>query len=181
MRIISGKYKGQRIPASKNLPVRPTTDLAKESLFNILSNRLDFDLIKVLDLFSGTGNISYEFYSRGVRTITAVDASEKCVRFIKETIRKFGMEGIEVYKSDVFKFLPLLREPFDLIFADPPYDLDRLPELPDAVFKNNLLSENGILIIEHASSQQLQSIEGFEESRRYGQSSFSFFNKPNGL
>jgi len=176
MRIISGQYKGRRITAPKKLPVRPTTDLAKESLFNILHNQYYFDEITVLDLFSGTGNISYEFASRGVKNITAVDADYGCVKFIEKTSEEFDMPII-VRKSDVFKYIERTIEQHTIIFADPPYkfSLDEFGRMNNAVFKNDLLTEDGVLIIEHSKYTDLSGLDNFDNARHYGGSVFSFF------
>ena len=176
MRIISGQYKGRRITAPKKLPVRPTTDLAKESLFNILNNHYYFDEIKVLDLFSGTGNISYEFASRGVENITAVDADHGCVRFIEKTSGEFDMP-ITVVKSDVLKYLEHVNNDFTIIFADPPYNflVDDFNNIVQAVKNNGLLSENVLLIIEHSKHTDLSGLDNFDNARQYGGSVFSFF------
>jgi len=175
MRIIGGTLKGLRLNPPKNLPVRPTTDLAKEALFNILLNQIDFEGIKVLDLFSGTGNISLEFASRGALEIISVDRSIHCVNYLKDTSRQHKLDNIKVYKEDVFKYLQLETEQYDLIFADPPYDLDRIPDLPKIVFEKNLLKPGGLLIVEHQSMQNLSQHPAFVEQRKYGHSSFSFF------
>lgn len=179
IRIISGQFKGRRISAPKKLPVRPTTDMAKESLFNILNNHYYFDEISVLDLFSGTGNISYEFASRGTEQITAVDANFGCIRFIQETAEQFEMP-ISVIKSDVFKYLENSNSKYTIIFADPPYDfsVDQFSKIPELVFENNLLEEEGLLIIEHAKHTDLSNIDNYEYSKNYGGSSFSFFSYP---
>src|SRR6056297_527079 len=134
MRIISGKYKGKRLTAPKKLPVRPTTDMAKEALFNILNNRFYFDELKVLDLFAGTGNISYEFASRGTEEITCVDAHYGCVKFISETAESFDM-NIETIKSDVYTYLENSSQKFNIIFADPPYDFshEQFADIPKLV------------------------------------------------
>lgn len=176
MRIISGIHKGRRLVAPKKLPVRPTTDMAKESLFNILRNRYQFSPLKVLDLFSGTGNVSYEFASRGVQDITAVDAHAGCIHFINETATKLEMP-ITTYKSDVYSFLGRESNSYDIIFADPPYDFDdsQFTAIIDSVFDNNLLNEEGTLIIEHSKHTDLQNIRNFIETRKYGGCSFSFF------
>lgn len=176
MRIISGKYRGLRLQAPAKLPVRPTTDLAKESLFNILQNRVDLEGISVLDLFSGTGNITYEFASRGCTNITSVDLNMHCVRFIQQTVEKLKAEGIRVVKSDVFSFLKNTFDQFDLIFADPPYDLNTIPEIAKLVWERKLLKAEGMLIIEHAGMQVFSNAPGFVETRNYGNSSFSFFS-----
>ncbi|MFK7832648.1 MAG: 16S rRNA (guanine(966)-N(2))-methyltransferase RsmD [Winogradskyella sp.] len=176
MRIISGLYKGRRITAPKKLPVRPTTDMAKEALFNILNNGYYFDSISVLDLFSGTGNISYEFGSRGTEHITAVDQNFGCIKFINETAEAFEM-SISTIKSDVFKFLEKSKLKHDIIFADPPYDfeLEAFSKIPELVFKNSLLEEDGVLIVEHSKHTDLSGLEYYSHSKSYGGNVFSFF------
>lgn len=178
MRIISGQYKGRRIVAPKKLPVRPTTDMAKESLFNILNNRYYFDEISVLDLFAGTGNISYEFASRGSENITAVDSNFGCVRFISQTAEAFEMP-IKAIKSDVYKFIEQCKSSFDIIFADPPYDFEQelFSRIPVIVFQNGLLEDGGLLIVEHSKHTDLSTLSNFEFSKGYGSSVFSFFFK----
>lgn len=175
MRIIGGTLRGLRLNPPKDLPVRPTTDLAKEALFNILQNQIEFEGIRVLDLFSGTGNISLEFASRGAAEVIAVDRSVKCVHYLKDMARQHGLDNIKAFHEDVFKFLQLDTEPFDLVFADPPYDLNRIPEIPGIIFEKNLLTAGGLLIVEHQSLQNLSKHPAFTEQRRYGHSSFSFF------
>ncbi len=176
MRIISGKFKGKRLIAPKTLPVRPTTDMAKEALFNILNFQIDFQEIKLLDLFAGTGNISYEFISRGTTQITAVDQHYGCVKFINKTANELEAE-INTVKSDVFKYLDKVKTKSDLIFADPPYDFstEDFQKIPQLVFENNLLEEEGLLIVEHSKHTDLSKTANFSESRRYGNSVFSFF------
>jgi 16S rRNA (guanine(966)-N(2))-methyltransferase RsmD len=176
MRIVSGKYKGRRITAPKKLPVRPTTDMAKESLFNILNNQYYFDDISVLDLFSGTGNISYEFASRGTKQITAVDTDYGCIKFINQTSDAMEM-NINTIKSDVFKFLEKSKLQHTIIFADPPYefDVDIFSKIPELIFKNNLLEESGVLIVEHSKHTDLSHLEHYKNSRNYGGNRFSFF------
>src|ERR1700688_525395 len=178
MRIIGGKLKGLRLNPPKNLPVRPTTDLAKEALFNILQNQIEFEGLRVLDLFSGTGNISLEFASRGAEQVISVDRSIQCVHYLKDTARQHGLNDIKVYKDDVFKYLLHETEQFDLIFADPPYDLNRIPEIPKIIFEKNILAPGGLLIVEHQSLQNLSNHPAFVEQRKYGHSSFSFFRVP---
>lgn len=175
MRIIGGALKGLRLNPPKNLPVRPTTDLAKEALFNILQNQIEFDNIKVLDLFCGTGNISYEFASRGAEQVISVDRSIHCINYIKDTARQHGLTQIKTFKADIFKYLQLETEQYDLIFADPPYDMNHIPEIPKIVFDKSLLSSAGLLIVEHQSMQNLSNHPAFVEQRKYGHSSFSFF------
>ena len=178
MRIISGLYKSRKIVAPKNLPVRPTTDMAKESLFNILNNHYYFDEVSVLDLFAGTGNISYEFASRGTEYITAVDQNFGCIKFIKQTAEKFEMP-IDTIKSDVFKFLEQIKLQVDIIFADPPYNFTELQfsKIPELVFQNNLLSDEGLLIVEHSKHTNLSNVSHFSYQKSYGGSAFSFFEK----
>jgi len=175
MRIIGGSLKGLRLNPPKNLPVRPTTDLAKEALFNILLNQIEFEGIKVLDLFSGTGNISLEFASRGASEVISVDRSIHCVNYLKDTSRQHKLTQIKTYREDVFKYLNVETEQYDLIFADPPYDLNRIPDLPKVIFEKNLLKPDGLLIVEHQSLQNLSNHPAFVEQRKYGHSSFSFF------
>src|SRR6195952_4558616 len=135
MRIIGGTLKGLRLNPPTNLPVRPTTDMAKEALFNILLNKIEFEDIKVLDLFSGTGNISLEFASRGASEVVSVDRSIDCINYLKDTSRQHKLEVIKTYKADVFKYLEMETELYDLVFADPPYDLNRIPEIPKIIFE----------------------------------------------
>ncbi|PVW13784.1 16S rRNA (guanine(966)-N(2))-methyltransferase RsmD [Marixanthomonas spongiae] len=176
MRIISGTHKGRRLIAPKTLPVRPTTDFAKEALFNILRNSLYFEEINVLDLFAGTGNISYEFASRGTQHITAVDAHPACVKFIKETAETLDFP-IDTVKSDVVKYLSAISATFDIIFADPPYKFDnnQFEEIIATIFRNNLTKPNGMVIIEHSKETDLSHLPYFKELRKYGGSVFSFF------
>ncbi|GAB1855516.1 16S rRNA (guanine(966)-N(2))-methyltransferase RsmD [Flavobacteriaceae bacterium MHTCC 0001] len=176
MRIISGKYKSRKVLAPKNLPVRPTTDMAKESLFNIINNNYYFDEITVLELFAGTGNISYEFASRGSEAITCVDENFNCIKFIMDTAKKFEMP-IDTVKSDVFKFLETAKLKFDIIFADPPYSFteEQFFKIPNLVFQQVLLSENGMLIIEHSKHTDLSHHNYFSYQKNYGGTVFSFF------
>ena len=179
MRIISGLYKSRKIVAPKNLPVRPTTDMAKEGLFNILNNRYYFDDISVLDLFAGTGNISYEFASRGTETIVSVDQDFGCIKFINETASSYKMP-IETIKSDVFQFLEKSKQQFDIIFADPPYGFsdELFIKIPELVFSNDLLSNEGLLIVEHSKNTNLSNIMNYSFSKSYGGNVFSFFEIP---
>lgn len=164
--------------APESLPVRPTTDMAKEALFNILYNRYDFDNCNVLDLFCGTGNISIEFASRGISSVTAVDKHSGCIYWVKSVIDKYDLNTIEPIKADAFKFLEQHKKSYQIIFADPPYNLPSIPLIPQLVTKNNLLADNGVLIVEHPSMLRLETQPGYTETRKYGNSSFSFFEKP---
>jgi 16S rRNA (guanine966-N2)-methyltransferase len=174
MRIIGGRFKGRTIKLPKDLPVRPTTDFAKEGLFNILSNRLDPSELKILDLFSGTGHISLEFASRGSTDITAVDNNFKCAGFLRSTAKELDL-NINTVKSDVFSFLKNNLTTYDLIFADPPYDLENIPQIHEEVFRNNMLTRGGLLIIEHGPRTKLETLSHFSEHRKYGNVNFSFF------
>ncbi len=176
MRIISGTYKGRRITAPKKLPVRPTTDMAKEALFNIINNLYYFDEISVLDLFSGTGNISYEFGSRGTTEITSVDRDYGCIKFINQTAEDFDLP-IKTIKANVFKFLEQTKLKSTIIFADPPYAFseDEFSKIPELVFANNLLEDGGILIIEHSKHTNLSHLKNFKYFKSYGGNMFSFF------
>ncbi|MGB3776560.1 MAG: RsmD family RNA methyltransferase [Leeuwenhoekiella sp.] len=180
MRIISGSHRGRKIIAPSKLPVRPTTDRAKESLFNILRNHFIYSQITVLDLFAGTGNISYEFASRGTSKIIAVDEHGGCTHFIEETAKNLDMPIIS-RKADVYDYLKQNDDKYDIIFADPPYDfeVERFEHLVDLVFKNNLLTEKGMLVIEHGKNTDLSQHTTFFEIRNYGSSAFSFFNIKN--
>lgn len=176
MRIISGRYRGKRLIAPKKLPVRPTTDMAKESLFNILNNQFYIEEIKVLDLFAGTGNISFEFASRGANSITAVDSHAGCIKYVSKINEELDF-NIDIIRSDVFQYLKRTVDKFDVIFADPPYnlDLEKFQQIPESVFTNTLLQEDGLLIIEHSPQTNLSDLPNFKEQRKYGSSIFSFF------
>lgn len=178
MRIISGKHKGRRIIAPKTLPVRPTTDQAKESLFNILGNQLNFETVSVLDLFTGIGSLSLEFASRGTEDLTAVDSYYGCVKFVKQTAEELEFD-IDTVKSDVFSYLKSAPRKFDVIFADPPYDFEvkDFEEIVELVFEGDLLTENGMLILEHSKHTELPSHPNFKDSRKYGAAVFSFYVK----
>ena len=178
MRIISGSHKGKRLIAPKNLPVRPTTDFAKEGLFNILGNRFDLAELSVLDLFSGTGNIAYEFASRGTGKINCVDAHYACVKYIQNTAKQLDFP-IRAIKSDVFKYLQHKGNPYDLIFADPPYDMtsEEFQNLVRLVFDNQWLKTDGTLIVEHSKHMETAEWTNYKEHRKYGGSVFSFFSK----
>ena len=177
MRIISGKYKGKRLLAPKNLPVRPTTDMAKEGLFNILRHQFNFEEISVLELFAGTGNISFEFASRGTSKIVCVDKDYRCLKYISAISRELGLD-IHTFKDDAFRYLERVQMQFDIIFADPPYQLplSDFSKIITRVFSNDLLKKEGLLIIEHSKHTDLSGLPHFKEQRKYGGSVFSFFN-----
>jgi len=179
LRIISGSKKGFVLNAPKNLPVRPTTDMAKESLFNILENNFHLEKLDILDLFAGTGNISLEFASRGAKSVTAVDKEKSCANYIRQTADVLGFENINVIKQDCFHFLINHRSKFDIIFADPPYNLNSIAEIPKMVLESTILNPSGWLIIEHGNMLKLNLKQGFFQQRNYGQSVFSFFRFDN--
>jgi 16S rRNA (guanine(966)-N(2))-methyltransferase RsmD len=175
MRIISGLYKGKRLTAPNNLPVRPTTDFGKEALFNIISNNYNIEDLTVLDLFSGTGNISYEFASRGAKEITCIDLSFHCVNYIKKTCKQLQFNQVSAYKNDVFKYLKKYPNKFDIIFADPPYDLPNIDEIVELVLKNELLNPDGLLIVEHDRNWDFSEHDNFFKHRKCGNVNFSLF------
>lgn len=197
MRIISGTYGGRRLMPPKNITARPTTDFAKESLFNLLTNRMDFDGVDMLDLFAGTGGIGLEFVSRGAREVTAVEMAHTQQNFIISTCKQLGITNLRVVRGDVFRFLNACRLQFDFIYADPPYALPALPTLPDLIFGINpqtgepltphtlpagissptrsLLKENGMFVLEHSKSNNFSTHPRFVECRTYGSVHFSFF------
>ncbi|MFD1770194.1 16S rRNA (guanine(966)-N(2))-methyltransferase RsmD [Sphingobacterium suaedae] len=175
MRIIGGRLGGLRLSPPNNLPVRPTTDIAKEALFNILENRLELETCTCLDLFAGTGNISFELASRGAISIESVDVHFKCLQYIKETAAKMKVESIHTRRADALKFINLCKDQFDFIFADPPYDLPALPELANLILGNQLLTNGGLLVIEHPSTRKMDDSIYYMETRKYGYSSFSFY------
>lgn len=175
MRIIGGEYRGRIITLPKNFKARPTTDLAKESLFNIMQNRIEFEGLKVLDLFAGTGNISYEFLSRGNNSVTMIELNFQHVQFIKSVLREFNEKAI-VIRSDAFRYLTQCNEQFDFIFADPPYDHPEFDKVAPLVLSRNLLLPNGWFIMEHPKSFDFKDSPLYVETRRYGQVHFSFFH-----
>ena len=177
MRIICGAYKNKQIVADSRLTLRPTTDFAKEGLFNILSNRYDFEEIEVLDLFSGTGSISYEFASRGCGTIHAVEMDPRHVAFIRNTSRKLEFNQIRVIRNDVFHFLSICKEQYDIVFADPPYDLRHIEKIPDLIFEHDILKTDGIFILEHSKRNDFTGHDYLFDKRRYGNVHFSFFKR----
>jgi 16S rRNA (guanine(966)-N(2))-methyltransferase RsmD len=177
-RIISGSFRGKQIRAPRNLPVRPTTDFAKESLFNILNNQYYFDELKVLDLFSGTGNLGYEFVSRGCTNITCVDKNPGCVRFIAKTFEQLQVDGFRAIQADSLDYLRRDFQQYNLIIADPPYDYEQYEELVELIFTKNLLAEDGMLVVEHQARKKLDQLKHFVNSRKYGNAAFSFFHAP---
>ncbi len=178
MRIISGSHARRVLRPPLGLPVRPTTDLAKESLFNILNNYIDFEDLKVLDLFAGTGNISYEFASRGAALALCIELNRKCADYISQTATELKFSKLSVIQANVFTFLSRPAGNYDVIFADPPYDMPEREKIPQLVFANNWLADEGWLIVEHDNSISFSDYPNFSEIRRYGKVHFSFFTKP---
>ena len=176
MRIISGKYRGRRINPPQGFKARPTTDYARESLFNILANRIDFEDTEVLDLFSGTGSISYEFASRGAITVHLVEKDIRNISFIRKTINEMKIENVKALHVDVKAYLKTCRYRYDIVFADPPYDLPWLNEIPDLLLQTGILKETGVFILEHPKGTSFTSHRNFTEHRDYGSVNFSFFS-----
>lgn len=175
MRIISGTHRGRVITPPHNLRARPTTDFAKENLFNVLGNRFDMEGLDVLDLFAGTGSISYEFASRGAANVTSVEINAVHHKFILETAKKFGFGNIHPVKANAFLYLKSTRLKFDMIFSDAPYDLEGAETVIDIVLGNGLLREGGLLVFEHSRDKDLSAHAGFVGERIYGSVRFSFF------
>jgi len=176
MRIISGTLGGRRFNPPASMPyTRPTTDIAKEGLFNILQNNLEFDDLKTLDLFGGTGSISYELASRGVTDLTVVEKDVKMFDFIKNTSELLKLNHVKIIKSDVFTFIEHCNEQFDFVFAGPPYALATLDEIPTKIFERKLLKENGWLVLEHTPRNNYEGMPFFKMQRNYGTTVFSFF------
>lgn len=175
MRIIAGTLKGRRLNPPANLPVRPTTDMARESLFNILNNYVDYEECSVMDLFAGTGAVSIEFISRGVKDVTSIDINNACTEYIKSASKQLNISNIHVVRADVFDLLKRAYKKFDIIFADPPYALQDLPSLPDIVFQSNVLNDDGIFILEHPKEYSFEDHPHFWQHRAYGKVNFTFF------
>lgn len=177
MRIISGRYRGRTIVPPRNLRARPTTDFAKENLFNVLGNLVDFGELDVLDLFSGTGSISYEFASRDAKSVTSVEVNSVHHNFIRQTARDLKFENFYAVKANVFLYLKSCTKKFDLIFSDAPYDLEGSEEVIRLVFERELLTEDGMLIFEHSKEQDVSNMPHYWQTRSYGSVQFSFFKK----
>lgn len=175
MRIISGTFKGRRLTPPKNITARPTTDFAKESLFNLLQNRMDFEGTDMLDLFAGTGGIGIEFVSRGAREVTSVEMAHTQQNFIIQTCKLLGIKNLQLIRGDVFKYVAGCRTKFDFIYADPPYALDTLATLPDLIFEHELLKEGGMFVLEHSKADDFSQHPHFVEHRKYGNVNFTFF------
>lgn len=174
MRIIRGKYKGRRLTAPKGIKARPTTDFAKEGLFNILENKIEIIDAKVLDLFTGTGNLSFEFASRGAKSVTAIDISPISIRFVNSQAKSWELP-IKAFRNNVFNYLAKPIGTYDIIFADPPYALGGIEKIPDLVLNGNLLDPDGLLIVEHGRETDFSKHPNLIDSRTYSKVNFSFF------
>lgn len=175
MRIITGQYKGRHFDIPRSFKARPTTDFAKENLFNVLNGYIDFDGISALDLFSGTGSISLELVSRGCGRVISVELDRDHHTFISQCLKKLGTDVCTPIRGDVFRFIKSCRQQFDFIFADPPYALKELPQIPDLIFQKDLLAPDGIFVFEHGKDNDFSSHPHFVEHRSYGSVNFTIF------
>lgn len=175
MRIITGKYKGRRFNIPHTFKARPTTDFAKENIFNVLTGYINFTDLKALDLFAGTGIISLELLSRGCKEVTCVEKDRDHYKFISECLTKIECKNIHLVRGDVFKYIKKTKEKFNFIFADPPYTLPDLDKIPSLVLDNNLLADNGIFVFEHGKQNSFSDHPHFKEHRNYGSVNFTIF------
>jgi len=177
MRIITGKYKGRHFDIPRSFKARPTTDFAKENIFNVLMGYIDFDGATALDLFSGTGSITLELLSRGCSSVTSIEQDRDHHRFIQQCIAKLqGEANVQCIRGDVFRFVKSCRQQFDFIFADPPYALKELPQIPDLIFSKQLLKDGGVFVFEHGKDHDFSNHPHFAEHRSYGSVNFTIFN-----
>lgn len=177
MRIVGGKLKGIRLQVPKAFDSRPTTDFAKEGLFNLLSNEFDIDQCDVLDLFTGTGSLSLEFASRDANSVVAVDWNTSCLKFIGEVCKKHGLTQVKLLKNDALKFVQIATIQFDIVIADPPYDYKHYEKLIESVFEKGILKPGGMLVVEHGKQNNFEKMDNFRDVRNYGGVHFSFFRK----
>ena len=175
MRIVGGKYRNRRLHPPKEMEARPTTDFAKEGLFNVLHHSIPLEGIRVLDLFAGTGNISLEFLSRGAAEVISVDQDRKLFDFMQRTARELQERNWRMVKSDVFAFLRSHRSKYDIVFADPPFHMEAIEQIPELVLGHRLLEKDGLLIIEHKDKVDMSALPGYLRTRKYGLVHFSFF------
>lgn len=175
MRIITGKYKGRHFDVPRSFKARPTTDFAKENIFNVMNGYIDFEDCTALDLFAGTGSISLELLSREAKTVVSVEMDRDHANFIRQCLKKIDNENCMLIKGDVFRFLKSCKQKFDFIFADPPYALPNLPTIPDLIFEHDLLAEDGVFVFEHGKDNDFSSHPRFKEHRSYGSVNFSIF------
>ena len=175
MRIITGKYKGRHFDIPRTFKARPTTDFAKENIFNVLTGYIDFEGTEALDLFSGTGSITLELLSRGCAHVTSIELDRDHHRFICDCLKKLNTEDCLPLRADTFRFIKSCRQQFDFIFADPPYALKELPQIPDLIFERQLLKEDGLFVFEHGKDNDFSQHPHFLEHRQYGSVNFSIF------
>lgn len=175
MRIVTGKYKGRHFEIPRSFKARPTTDFAKENIFNVLIQYVDLEDATALDLFSGTGSITLELLSRGCQQVVSVEMDRDHHRFICECLKKLGEKVVIPLRADVFRFLKSCHTQFDFIFADPPYALKEIPTIPDLIFEKGLLKEDGLFILEHGKDHDFSNHPHFIEHRSYGSVNFSLF------
>lgn len=178
MRIIRGKYGRRRFEPPKNITARPTTDFARENIFNVIENLEDLDGVDVADLFAGTGAVAFEFLSRGAREVTAVEMAQTQINFIRSVKDKLGADNLRIVKGDVFKFVTGTRKPYDIVFADPPYDHPRFDEIPGMVISSGIVRPGTLFIMEHSGARDFSALPGFFERREYGSVNFSLFRIP---
>lgn len=178
MRIIRGKYGKRRFDVPKNITARPTTDFARENIFNVLENIVDFDQLSALDLFAGTGAISFEFLSRGCRDVTSVEMANTQANFIKSVKQKLNAENMRIIKGDVFKFVESCSNKFDIIFADPPYNHPRFGEIPSLLLNSDMIKPGTMIIVEHSKDFNFSELPHFDQQRTYGSVNFSIFKIP---
>jgi len=175
LRIITGRYKGRHFDIPRTFKARPTTDFAKENIFNVLTGYVDFDDAVALDLFAGTGSITLELLSRGCRQVVSVELDRDHHRFITDCLKKLGTNACQPLRADVFRFVKSCHAQFDFIFADPPYALPQLPQIPDLIFEHRLLKADGIFVFEHGKDNDFSQHPCFVEHRSYGSVNFSLF------
>ncbi len=179
MRIVGGNFGGRRFSPPANIPARPTTEMAREGLFNILSNFIDFEELTTLELFGGTGSVTYELASRGARDLTLVERDPTSIDFIKKTAKMLGIDDrLNVVRGDAFKFMKQSTRQYDLIFADPPYALANMDDLPLLVFEQKMLVPDGIFVLEHTTSKDYKQHSNFTRTKNYGTTIFTFFTQP---
>lgn len=177
MRIIRGKYGRRRFDVPHNISARPTTDFARENIFNVIENLIDLEGLNALDLFAGTGAISFELLSRGCASVTAVEKASTQANFIRSVAEKLGDKNLRLIRSDVFRFIASANQPFDFIFADPPYDLPRFGEIPGLVLESELMKEGTLFVMEHSKAFDFSDLPYFVEHRAYGSVNFSIFKR----
>jgi 16S rRNA (guanine(966)-N(2))-methyltransferase RsmD len=177
MRIISGKYRSRRFDVPSSFKARPTTDFAKENIFNVIANILEWEGLNALDLFAGTGSISFELISRGCKEVICVEKDNAHYDFIKKVKKELHADNLIPLKTDAFKYLESVQQSFDFIFADPPYSLNDLPRIPEIVLERHLVREGGVFVMEHARQQDFSSLPHFWQRRTYGSVNFSIFQQ----